>query len=308
MCTQRDAGRGEPEVPNRKTSLLDLGKVREAFRDKAIGLVDHVISRYHKEQSEHIARLERQVSELREELRESVRAELREEIVRQGERALDRVVEFEIRSRRDIVYAADQEAALQSAHFIQEHMPTKASYGHPHQTLEHGLSLAATGGLALEFGVFTGTTLKIIATERGGEGVYGFDSFEGLPTDWRSGFPAGHFTVDGLPDVPGAELVVGWFDDTLPGFLDEHPGPVDFLHVDGDLYSSAKTVLDLVGPRLHAGSVIVFDEFFNFPNWQEHEYKAWMEYVERTGVQFTYEGYTWSNEQVIVQIQDPGNA
>jgi hypothetical protein len=162
--------------------------------------------------------------------------------------------------------------------------------------------------MALEFGVFTGTTLKMIATDRQGEHVYGFDSFQGLPTDWRSGFPAGHFTVDGLPDVPGAELVVGWFDDTLPGFLAEHSGPVDFLHVDGDLYSSAKIVLDLVGPRLHAGSVIVFDEFFNFPNWQEHEYRAWLEYVERTGVQFTYEGYTWGSEQVIVKVTDPGNA
>ncbi|HEY4022357.1 MAG TPA: class I SAM-dependent methyltransferase [Pseudonocardiaceae bacterium] len=290
-------------MPKRIIDLLDLGKVRDAVRDKAIGLVDHVVSRYHNEQADHIARLEQQVADLREQLRD----ELREEIRREGSRALDRVVEFEVRSRRDIVYAADQEAALQSAHFIQEHMPTKSSYGHPHQTLEHALSLAESGGMALEFGVFTGTTLKIIATERAGGQVYGFDSFEGLPSDWRSGFPAGHFTVDGLPDVPGAELVVGWFDDTLPGFLEGHPGPVDFLHVDGDLYSSAKIVLDLVGPRLHAGSVIVFDEFFNFPNWQEHEYKAWIEYVERTGVQFTYEGYTWSNEQVIVKITDPGN-
>jgi hypothetical protein len=288
-------------VPKGINDLLDLGKMREAVRDKALGLVDHVVSRYHQEQSEHIARLERQVSDLR--------SELREEIKRQGGRTIERVVEFEIRSRHDIPFAADQDAALQSARFVHENMPTQAGFGHPHQTLEHGLSLASRdGGMALEFGVFTGTTLKMIATDRQGEKVYGFDSFQGLPSDWRSGFPAGHFTVDGLPDVPGAELVVGWFDDTLPGFLDEHPGPVDFLHVDGDLYSSAKTVLDLVGPRLHAGSVIVFDEFFNFPNWQDHEYKAWLEYIERTGVQFTYEGYTWGSEQVIVRITDPGNA
>jgi hypothetical protein len=299
VLPHNDVG-GEPEVPKRISDLLDLGKVRELSRDKALGLIDHVVSRYHHEQTEQIARLERQVAEMREELREEVR--------RQGQRAHDRVLEFEIRSRHDIPFAADQEAALQSARFVHEHMPTKAGFGHPHRTLEHALSLAPSGGMALEFGVFTGTTLKMIATDRQGEQIYGFDSFKGLPADWRSGFPAGHFTVDGLPDVPGAELVVGWFDDTLPAFLAEHPGPVDFLHVDGDLYSSAKIVLDLVGPRLHAGSVIVFDEFFNFPNWQEHEYKAWREYVERTGVQFTYEGYTWGSEQVIVKLTDPGNA
>lgn len=46
-----------------------------------------------------------------------------------------------------------------------------------------------------------------------------------------------------------AELVVDWFDDTLPGFLSEHPGPVSFLHVDSDLHSSATTVFDPGGLR-----------------------------------------------------------
>ncbi|ONI73436.1 hypothetical protein ALI144C_41960 [Actinosynnema sp. ALI-1.44] len=266
------------------------------MREKAISVVDQVVARYHREQAEHIARLEQQVTDLR------------AEVVHQGDRTRDRVLEFEIRHRRDIPFAADHAAAKESARFVHEHMPAKQAFPHAHDTLEHALSLAPRGGLSLEFGVWQGTTLKIIATDRVGDGedVYGFDSFEGLPEDWRSGFPAGHFTVDGLPDVPGAELVVGWFDDTLPGFLDEHPGVVDFLHVDGDLYSSAKTVLDLVGPRLREGSVILFDEFFNFPGWQNHEYKAWMEYVERTGIEFTYEGYTWNNEQVIVKVTKPG--
>jgi predicted O-methyltransferase YrrM len=284
-------------VPKKMSDLLD--SVRRSVRDKAVNVVDQVVGRYHREQSDHIARLEHQVTELRD--------QLHREIVHQGDRTRDRVLEFEIRARRDIPFAADGEAALQSARFVHEQMPTKLAYPHPHQTLEHALTLAPSGGMALEFGVYTGTTLKIIATERAADGVYGFDSFQGLPEDWRSGFPEGHFTVEGLPDVPGAELVVGWFDDTLPGFLETHPGTVDFLHVDGDLYSSAKTVLDLVGPRLRDGSVILFDEFFNFPGWQQHEYKAWLEYVDRTGIQFTYEGYTWNNEQVIVKVTKVGN-
>ncbi|ALG05719.1 class I SAM-dependent methyltransferase [Kibdelosporangium phytohabitans] len=283
-------------MPRKVNDLFNLENVKRAVRDKAVSVVDQVVARYHREQAEHIARLEQQVTELR------------AEIVHQGDRTRDRVLEFEIRHRRDIPFAADHEAAQESARFVHEQMPTKQAFPHAHDTLEHALSLAPRGGLSLEFGVWQGTTLKIIATDRAGDGedVYGFDSFEGLPEDWRSGFPAGHFTVDGLPDVPGAELVVGWFDDTLPGFLDTHPGVVDFLHVDGDLYSSAKTVLDLVGPRLREGSVILFDEFFNFPGWQNHEYKAWLEYVERTGVEFTYEGYTWNNEQVIVKVTKPG--
>ncbi|WP_329048311.1 class I SAM-dependent methyltransferase [Amycolatopsis sp. NBC_01488] len=225
-------------------------------------------------------------------------AELRAET----RRVYDRLIEFEIRTRRDIVYAADRQATLESAEFVRANMPTAPRFDDPHRTLEHALSLAPTGGMALEFGVYTGSTLKIIAAARTSGGVYGFDAFQGLPEDWRIDFPAGTFSVDGRPDVAGAELVVGWFADTLPEFLARHPEPVDFIHVDADLYSSAKTVLDLVGPRLRPGSVLVFDEFFNFPGWQEHECRALQEYVERTGVSVSYEGYCYANEQVIVRI------
>ncbi|WP_410612494.1 class I SAM-dependent methyltransferase [Amycolatopsis sp. lyj-109] len=227
-------------------------------------------------------------------------AELRAE----NRRLYDRLIEFEIRTRRDVVYAADRQAALESAEFVRAHMPDAPRFDDPHRTLEHALSLAPTGGLALEFGVYTGSTLKIIAAARTSGGVFGFDSFQGLPEDWRIDFPAGTFGVEGRPEVAGAELVVGWFADTLPGFLADHPEPVDFLHVDADLYSSTKTVLDLVGPRLRPGSVLVFDEFFNFPGWQEHEYRAWREHLERTGLSVSYEGYSYADEQVVVRITE----
>jgi hypothetical protein len=243
---------------------------------------------------EQAQRLERRLAE--------VKAEAQAERQAEARRIYDRMIEFEIRSRRDIVYALDRQASLESAEFVLEHMPTAPRFDDPHRTLEHALSLAPTGGLALEFGVYQGTTLKIIAAARNDSGVYGFDSFQGLPEEWRLDFPPGSFSVDRQPQIDGADLVVGWFADTLPGFLERHPGPVDFVHVDGDLYSSAKTVLDLVGPRLRPGSVLVFDEFFNFPGWQDHEHRAWREYVERTGVSFTYEGYSYTNEQVIVRI------
>jgi hypothetical protein len=93
----------------------------------------------------------------------------------------------------------------------------------------------------------------------------------------------------------------------LEPFLTNPPGPVAMLHIDCDLYSSTRTVLDLVGPRLVTGSVVLFDEYFNYPTWQEHEYLAWQEYIERTGTQFEYAGYTGNHEQVIVVITDPGD-
>jgi predicted O-methyltransferase YrrM len=230
--------------------------------------------------------------------------ELRSEIVRQGDRLLDRVVEFEIRTRRDIVYAGDQDAALESNIFARENLIGARHFGSPPETLAYALSLAPTGAMALEFGVASGNTLRTIARARDGVEVYGFDSFEGLPEAWLNGMSAGAFARSDLPDVSGAELVVGLFADSLPGFLDAHPGHVDFLHVDSDLYSSAKTVLDLVGPRLRPGSIVHFDEFFNYPGWKRHEYRAWMEYVERNGVKYTYEAYTYTDNQVTVRITE----
>jgi ABC-2 type transport system ATP-binding protein len=187
--------------------------------------------------------------------------------------------------------------------FAAEIMPDVPRLPDPRATLEYGLSLAAgQDGMALEFGVHTGGTLSVIADAREGKNVFGFDSFDGLPEDWRAGFPAGHFAVEEPPEVRGAELVVGLFENTLEGFLREHPEPVAFVHVDADLYSSARTVLAHLGPRLSVGTVIVFDEYFGYPGWREHEYRAWEEFVAESGVRFDYEGFTEGNEQVIVRI------
>ncbi|KAI1085474.1 hypothetical protein F5B20DRAFT_5159 [Whalleya microplaca] len=123
----------------------------------------------------------------------------------------------------------------------------------------------------------------------------------------RSMFDTGAFAVDAPPEVPGAELVVGRFDESLPPFLAGHSGPIALLHVDSDLYSSAVTVLEHCGPRLVAGSIVVFDEYFNFPGWERHEHRAWQEYVARTGTRFTWLAYTGDDEQVVIRIDEAGS-
>jgi predicted O-methyltransferase YrrM len=208
----------------------------------------------------------------------------------------------EVRDRRDMLAAGEREAVESSARFVRESMTGARTFPTPGETLSHALSLAPAGGMALEFGVYSGTTLRQIAAARSGTGVFGFDSFEGLPEDWRAGFRAGTFAVEELPVVDGAELVVGWFSDTLPAFLDDHLGPVDLLHLDADLYSSTATVLELVGPRLRPGSVVVFDEYLNHPGWQDGEHRAWREHVAAHDLEFVYEAFTHDNEQVVVVV------
>ncbi|MGA9871595.1 MAG: TylF/MycF/NovP-related O-methyltransferase, partial [Rhodococcus sp. (in: high G+C Gram-positive bacteria)] len=174
-------------------------------------------------------------------------------------------------------------------------------------TLRFALGEVSVPGMALEFGVASGTTLEIIAEELGSKNditvVAGFDVFSGLPETWRTGFPKGLFEQQGQPTVAGAEIVPGMFEDSLPGFLESHSEKLAFLHLDADLYSSTVTVLDLVADRLVEDTVIVFDEYFNFPGWRNHEYRAWTEFVARTGTEFDYLGYTADNEQVVVRIR-----
>ena len=249
--------------------------------------------------------LDRQSQQLRDLHAENMAAldRLGDRIAGQGDRLHHRVDDLETRARRDIWYSRDAIAAAESSAFVVEHLPTAQVFWHGHDTLRFALGEIKGPGLALEFGVATGTTLKIIADAVGTDRpVIGFDVFSGLPETWRTGFPTGEFAQQEVPTVPGAEVIVGLFEDELPGFLARNEEQIAFLHVDCDLYSSAKTVLDLTGDRLAPEAVVMFDEFFNFPGWQQHEYRAWTEFIERTGRSFEYLAYTGSSEQVVVRL------
>ncbi|OBA99591.1 hypothetical protein A5662_15315 [Mycobacteriaceae bacterium 1482268.1] len=218
------------------------------------------------------------------------------------EAVVTRIADTEYRARRDLSYAQDTIAAQESADFVLEHMPTAKVFWETQDTLRYALGEIKGPGLALEFGVATGTTLAIIADAVASDrSVAGFDVFTGLPETWRTGFPAGEFAQE-PPDVPGATVVAGLFEDTLPGFLATTDEAIAFMHVDCDLYSSAKTVLDLTSERLAPDAVLVFDEFFNYPGWQQHEFRAWKEFIEQTGRSFEYLAYTGNHEQVVVRL------
>lgn len=192
-------------------------------------------------------------------------------------------------------------AGVDSALFAEANMIGVPKFASATDLLAAAMKQATLQGLTLEFGVYSAYTLNHIASQTTDK-VFGFDSFEGLPEDWRPDIQKGAFRR-GLPEVrSNVELVVGWFDQTLPGFLEEHHEKVSFLHVDCDLYSSTKTIFDACADRIVSGTVIVFDEYFNYVGWRQHEYKAFMEFIEKTGHTFRYIGYVPSHQQVAVII------
>lgn len=172
--------------------------------------------------------------------------------------------------------------------------------------LRHALVASQVPGLVLEFGVRRGTSLRHLAAAAG-QAVHGFDSFQGLPEGWGNE-PAGTFSTGlDLPVMPdNVHLHAGWFDETLPGFLAAHPGPVRFVNIDCDIYSSTVTVLTGLAPRLVPGSVLVFDEFIGNRSWAEHEFKAFHEFAARAGVGWCYIAVSPFTGQVAVRIDAMG--
>lgn len=144
--------------------------------------------------------------------------------------------------------------------------------------LRHALSLNPSGW-ALEFGVGGGGTLRLIAAQMP---VLAFDSFDGLPENWRPGFEAGMFAQPRIPQIENATICVGWFDQTLPGFDWPQPGEVGLVHLDADLYSSTVTILDNIGHLLVPGVIVVMDEYHGFTDdvagEVPGEQQAWLEW------------------------------
>ena len=216
------------------------------------------------------------------------------------------MLEREIKGLRtnDLSLELDRRALCSSAEFIEKHMQKATALKSNLEVIDFALNKIQHEGMYCEFGVYQGNTLNYTARKIKST-IYGFDSFKGLPEFWRDGFPAGRFGIDtdNLPRCEkNVELIVGWFEETLPSFVIKHPGPVAFLHIDCDLYSSTRTIFEKIGPRIRRGSVLVFDEYFNYPGWPDHEHKAFNEFIHDTGHKFEFLCYNRFHEQVAVQI------
>lgn len=187
--------------------------------------------------------------------------------------------------------------------YIDTNMPDAVGFETQKELIAYSLDQTHVPGCYLEFGVFTGGTLRYMAKRKPRASFHGFDSFEGLPSDW-SGMPfvKNTFSVKGrLPKVPNnVSLHKGWFSETLPIWRQTCKDKVAFMHIDCDLYSSTVDILENVADRLQAGTIVLFDEYFNYPNWENHEFKAWKEFVAKYHVHYDYIGF--ARQQVAIRI------
>ena len=145
---------------------------------------------------------------------------------------------------------------------------------------------------------------------------FAFDSFQGLPRLGGSDalsedFAEGKFACSeddfvrnvarsGLP--PDRVVTVpGWFEETLNDetVATYHMTKAAIVYIDSDLYASARLVLDFVTPLLAEGTVIVFDDWYNFRGnpglGEQRACREWLEsHPEWTLTQYQKEG-PWRN-------------
>lgn len=195
-------------------------------------------------------------------------------------------------------------ALKSTANYVEKNMRDVMSVDSKYKVHDIAIkNVSISSGVVLEFGVYKADTLNYIAKQLSKYDIYGFDSFEGLPEFWRDGFDKGAFAVENLPQVEkNIKLIKGWFDKTLPTFIQTEKRDIAYLHVDCDLYSSTKTIFGALGSQIVTGTVIVFDEYFNYSGWENGEYKAFQEFIDLTKKEYRYLTYNHLHEQVAVII------
>ena len=144
------------------------------------------------------------------------------------------------------------------------------------------LSFNDIDGDYAEFGCWGGMTFALAYHEarrhRHKARLWAFNSFQGLPSlkeagdehpVWKEGAMAtsiDEFNAicisNGIPS-DAYSVVPGFYDKTLTRLSpDDAPKNICMAYVDCDLYSSAKTVLQFLAPRLKHGMIIAFDDYF----------------------------------------------
>lgn len=199
-------------------------------------------------------------------------------------RTMDQALSIEL-SRRAMAASAD---------FVEQHIGTALIFKSATDIRKFAIDRTLSEGLILEFGVYNAGSINAFGDYLAQRGdprpIYGFDAFLGLNEDWAGTTHTSRTRFDRggrPPEVrDNVQLVQGWIDDTLPSFLEQHDGPIAFLHIDTDTFSPCKTVLSLCRDRLVPGSLILFDDLLCYPGWQHGELKALNECLAP-------ERYTW---------------
>ena len=195
-------------------------------------------------------------------------------------------------------------ASKETSQYIHKNLNHAIGFYTQQGLMEFASAHVKIDGSFLEFGVYKGGSITQLSKLFPDKKIHGFDSFEGLPSSWGGyTLKQGDFNMMGkIPKVPkNVKLHVGWFDKTIPAWVQDFSEPISLIHIDCDLYVSTSLIFTLLGDYIVPGTVVLFDEYFGYSGWREHEYKAFQEFISQRALGYKYLGY--SKYQVAVLIE-----
>ncbi|WLR92191.1 TylF/MycF/NovP-related O-methyltransferase [Shinella zoogloeoides] len=180
-------------------------------------------------------------------------------------------------------------------------------YSYKLVSLFHAMGAISLPGDWAEFGVYKGRCARFISSFLTGKRkLHLFDSFEGLPADWIGQWRAGAFKMDEseIPSFsdPRIQIHKGWFNQTVPAFRATQTEPLSFLHIDGDLYSSAMDVLMGLDDLIVPGTILLFDEYMMVADGEtsDDEHRALYDWAAQKSRHFEY---LWRTEWMQVAVR-----
>jgi hypothetical protein len=206
--------------------------------------------------------------------------------------------------RKNVYTLLWDRSALSSAEYIEKHLNNAMVFEKKEGLWKYAITKIQYGGILAEFGVFSGTSINFFSSRiNQNQNIYGFDSFEGLSNDWYgTQLPSGSFDLNGkIPAVNNnVHLIKGWFENTIPTFLKEKKGHFSFIHFDADTYAATEMILACINNRIKPNTIILFDEYHGFPNWENGEFLAWKNYVQLNSTKYEYLGF--SKNQALIRV------
>jgi hypothetical protein len=204
---------------------------------------------------------------------------------------------------KDLNVVAQLRAADSSVRWVHANADDVAPFRDRGSLIDKVATGVLIDGDVVEFGVYTGAVTRRLHPLLPKRLYHAFDAFLGVPKGMALSVGQDSFTLGGkIPDLPKDVIVhAGWFTDTIPEYLAKFGNPVALAYIDCDLYESVKTVLDGITGRLQVGSILIFDDWYNFPNWQEHSYRALNEMILGSTLKFRPIGWSTTDHAVAFQ-------
>lgn len=179
-------------------------------------------------------------------------------------------------------------------------------FTHPRELHAHILNLERLKGPInyLEFGVHKGESLAwwLEKNHDPDSKFIGFDSFQGLPEDWKPNFLKGHFANNGNPPEvrdTRCSFEVGWFHETLPHFVERFSfNNPTIINLDADLYSSSILVLCLLSSKFKPNDILILDDFSD----PLHVFRAFTDFLSAFPVEYNVLARHPRYNRIAVQI------